>query len=298
VKEGTPLIVEIDYNVLKRELTIKDNSIGMSHDDLLEGLRIAHPTKDSKGRSKYGMGMKTAACWIGNNWKIETCEWSSGQEWTAAVDVTAVADRGAKVPITSKDVSRDDHYSHWFIIEVELTSHSLTRHVLPQIRAFQYGTPEPDCVTVLARETKLPAEQIKTFLSIVPRSVAVIANKRNRDWEIALESHQVQYLTVSAYRSSKGVEAIEIDGRLSVLKEHLGYGVFFATDRTLRFPKTVNLPDGEVMIDDVHGVSSMWFVSRDAQYAWITRRIGTPDLQNEATIQLTREHGGRISIRL
>lgn len=202
------------------------------------------------------------------------------------------------------DVSRPDlaliakDYSHWFIIEVELTSHSLSRHVLPQIRAFQYGTPEPDCITVLVRETGLLESQIQRFLNVVPRSVAVIANKRNREWEIAMDSHQVQYLVVSAYNSSKGAQAIEVDGRLFVLKEHLGYGVFFATDRSLRFPRTVSLPDGEIMIDDVAGVGALWFVSRDAQYAWITRRLGTPDLPNEASVQLIREHGGRISIRL
>jgi hypothetical protein len=71
-KEGTPLTVEIKYNVTQRELTIIDNSIGMTKDDLIAALKIANPTKDSKGRSKYGMGMKTAACWIGNKWKIET----------------------------------------------------------------------------------------------------------------------------------------------------------------------------------------------------------------------------------
>ena len=61
-QEGTPLIVQIDHNRMKRELTIEDNSIGMTKDDLIEALRIAQPTKDSRGRSKYGMGMKTAAC--------------------------------------------------------------------------------------------------------------------------------------------------------------------------------------------------------------------------------------------
>jgi hypothetical protein len=188
-------------------------------------------------------------------------------------------------------------YSHWFIIEVELTSHSLTRHVLPQVRAFQYGTPEPDCVNVLVRETGLPAAQVQTFLNVVPRSVAVIANRKNREWEIALESHQVQYLSVSAYKSKAGLQAIEIDGRLSVLKEHLGYGVFSATDRSLRFPRAVSLPDGEIMIDGPDGVGAIWTVSRDTQYAWITRNLGVPDLMHEVSVQLVREHGGRISIR-
>src|SRR5436309_3296266 len=70
-KEGRPLTVDIKYNVTKRELVVEDNSIGMSKDDLIAALKIANPTKDSKGRSKYGMGMKTAACWIGNMWMIE-----------------------------------------------------------------------------------------------------------------------------------------------------------------------------------------------------------------------------------
>ena len=53
-KEDTPLTVDIKYNVTKRELTVTDNSIGMSKDDLIAALKIANPTKDSRGRSKYG----------------------------------------------------------------------------------------------------------------------------------------------------------------------------------------------------------------------------------------------------
>src|ERR1700685_921247 len=118
-------------------------------------------------------------------------------------------------------ISRD--YSHWFVIEVELVSHSLNLHVLPQVRAFQYGRPEPDCVSILARELKLAEPNVETFLRAVPRSVAVAVNKRHRDWEIALGSLQVQMLVVSAYKSPSGVEAVEVDGRLDVLQEHLGF---------------------------------------------------------------------------
>lgn len=110
-QEGRPLVVEITYNRLTRELKVKDNSIGMTRDDLIEALKVAHPTKDSKGRSKYGMGMKTAACWIGKNWKIVTCELFSGEEWTATVDVDAVAYQGAKVPMIRQSVAKELHYT-------------------------------------------------------------------------------------------------------------------------------------------------------------------------------------------
>ena len=116
--EGQPLTVEIKYNVTQRELTIIDNSIGMSKDDLVAALKIATPTKDSKGRSKYGMGMKTAACWIGNKWKIETAELTGGEEWTAEIDVDKIAAGDARVPLTVKGVSKDAHYTRITITDL------------------------------------------------------------------------------------------------------------------------------------------------------------------------------------
>jgi hypothetical protein len=109
--EGQPLTVSIVHNRITKEITIEDNSIGMTKDDLIAALRIAHPTADSKGRSKYGMGMKTAACWIGRKWTVTTCEWDSGEEWTATVDVDAIANHGAKVPLMMRNVDKGLHYT-------------------------------------------------------------------------------------------------------------------------------------------------------------------------------------------
>lgn len=114
-EEGTPLVINITHNRLKKELSIRDNSIGMTKDDLIQALRVANPTKDSVGRSKYGMGMKTAACWIGREWKVVTCEWLSGEEWTADVDVLGIAFKGKKIPLTLRTVSGDEHYTELII---------------------------------------------------------------------------------------------------------------------------------------------------------------------------------------
>lgn len=110
--EGQPLTVSIVHDRPSQTITIKDNSIGMTRDDLVAALRIATPTPDSKGRSKYGMGMKTAACWIGSMWTVTTCEWDSGEEWTATVDVDAIANGDAKVPLTKRSVDKNEHYTH------------------------------------------------------------------------------------------------------------------------------------------------------------------------------------------
>lgn len=109
--EGQPLTVSIIHNRQTKEITIEDNSIGMTRDDLVDALRIANPTRDSKGRSKYGMGMKTAACWIGSKWTVTTCEWDSGEEWTAIVDVETIANGNAKVPLMRRLVAKELHYT-------------------------------------------------------------------------------------------------------------------------------------------------------------------------------------------
>jgi hypothetical protein len=108
--EGNPLTVDIIYNPGERSITITDNSIGMNYDRLVNGLKIAQPTEDSRGRSRYGMGMKTAACWIGKNWHVRTCEWQSGEEWRATVSVDDIA-AGQKIPLVQKEVDKDKHYT-------------------------------------------------------------------------------------------------------------------------------------------------------------------------------------------
>ncbi len=132
-EEGTPLVVDITYHKLDRRITITDNSIGMTRADLTEALRIAHPTADSKGRSKYGMGMKTAACWIGKRWKVITSEWGSDEEWTADIDVEAIAYRGAKVPLTVEAAGTDAHYT---TIEISELNRNIQKRTEENIRAY------------------------------------------------------------------------------------------------------------------------------------------------------------------
>jgi hypothetical protein len=109
--DGKTLKVEINYDRENKVITIEDNSIGMTRECLISALKIAQPTQDSKGRSKYGMGMKTAGCWIGSRWSVSTCKWAEGIEWTADIDVEAVANGTARIPLSSRKVSTNEHYT-------------------------------------------------------------------------------------------------------------------------------------------------------------------------------------------
>lgn len=188
--------------------------------------------------------------------------------------------------------------SHWFIVEVELLSHSLDRHVLPQVQAFRYGEPQKECASILSRELGVDIGVARTLVDRVPRAVVVVANGYNVEWERSLSAHQAQFLTVSRFVSPSGSEAFEINGALLATKESLGFGVYSAPDTMIRFTASVNLPDGPIQMETKSGGVSLWRVIRDERYAWIAKETGRPDIQNGAYVQLIRTMDGKITMRM
>lgn len=188
-------------------------------------------------------------------------------------------------------------YSHWFVIEVELITHSLDGHVMPQVRCFQYGTPKPECSIILARELGISHEHAKSIVEYVPRSVAVIANRHNETWEIKLQAHTIPLLTVALFRTPDGGEAIELNGRLDVLKENLGFGTYSSIDRSLLFSDIIRLPEGQVQITDPNGTVGLWNVLRQGSAIWVTKDEGTPDIGDQSFLQLIRSFDGELVLR-
>lgn len=203
-------------------------------------------------------------------------------------------DSGARRPDLAL-VARD--FSHWFIMEIELTSHSLENHVLPQIRAFVYGEPQQDCSSVLADRLSISKSRAETLVRLVPRSVAVVANRRDEMWFQALRGLNAQMVVVSVFKTGGGGGAVEIDGELRAVQRSLGFGIYSAVDRSVRFPASVRLPRGELEFVDERGTAATWLVSEGSGLLWATKRIGVPDLPDGAYAQVVGTFDGRILLR-
>ena len=97
-------------------LRVSDNAMGMSYDELTNALKVGFPPENTSGRSKYGMGMKTASCWIGNTWTVRTKRLGETTEHRVNVDVNKVASGDndlAYFAVTGRP--EDQHYT---VIEV------------------------------------------------------------------------------------------------------------------------------------------------------------------------------------
>lgn len=92
------LDVSIIYDRDNDLIRISDNSIGMSEAELRHALRVGARPANASGRSQFGMGLKTAACWLGNQWTVRTKKLGEETEYTVTVDVEKVASGDNDLP--------------------------------------------------------------------------------------------------------------------------------------------------------------------------------------------------------
>lgn len=89
IKNWNNLKIDICYKKDSKgnyELFIKDNAYGMNFEDFQRAIILDSKPKIAT-RSEFGQGLKTSACWFGNNWSVESVELGSGKKYFALIDV-------------------------------------------------------------------------------------------------------------------------------------------------------------------------------------------------------------------
>nr|WP_318659984.1 ATP-binding protein [uncultured Treponema sp.] len=86
-------------------IEIKDNAYGMNFKDFQRAI-ILDSKPEKSTRSEFGMGLKTAACWFGLNWSVETVELNSCKKYKTSVDVEKLS-RTKDEEITYEEIECD-----------------------------------------------------------------------------------------------------------------------------------------------------------------------------------------------
>lgn len=84
--DGLDVYITYERNSNGDKLVIRDNAFGMDFHDFQRAIMLDSPPKKPT-RSEFGMGLKTAACWFGLMWSVESTELGSGIKFKATVDV-------------------------------------------------------------------------------------------------------------------------------------------------------------------------------------------------------------------
>jgi hypothetical protein len=121
----------------------------------------------------------------------------------------------------------DRDYRFWWVIEVELTSHSLYSHVLPQVSTFldgYYGTQHARAL--LKTQHELEEIRLHDMLRGEQPRVVVIADRFLDDWRSELRHVGAYYAVLNVFRSPENADIIYFDGILpAIAAQHISRAV-------------------------------------------------------------------------
>lgn len=83
----------VEILIENNSISIRDNSIGMDESDLQKALTLGIPPTNIKGRSKYGLGLKTSAFWFGDSWTIKTKKLNEDFEYSVTLNLEDIINR-------------------------------------------------------------------------------------------------------------------------------------------------------------------------------------------------------------
>jgi hypothetical protein len=133
-REEGGLRVDVAYDKNQGLIRISDNAMGMDRSELDRAMMVGARPANTSGRSKYGLGMKTAACWLGNNWSVRTKRLGGTEELEVVVDVEKVASGEQRLPTRVSDGQDPDQ--HYTVIEIRDLNRALHGRTLGKIKEF------------------------------------------------------------------------------------------------------------------------------------------------------------------
>jgi len=158
-----PLEVVIEYDSVDETFSIRDNAMGMSFEELGYALHLSKPPDNTSGRSQFGMGMKTAASWLGNRWQIVTKKLGEDHEFTVTIDVDSIAsgDNNLEYTIRTEGVALTSHYTEISVFDHNRRFHGRTLGKIAQyLRSMYRQDFRNGIMTLLWRGEEMDWEEI------------------------------------------------------------------------------------------------------------------------------------------
>lgn len=95
-----------------KKLIIRDNAAGIDKDKYKVAFQPAKTPEDNTGLNEFGMGLKTAACWLGSSWEVVTKAVGENVERLLEFDLNSViSDELDDLPVKTQHKAINEHYT-------------------------------------------------------------------------------------------------------------------------------------------------------------------------------------------
>lgn len=102
----------VDHKTYAKSIIIRDNAAGMALPKYEKAFETGRRPAFNEGLNEYGMGMKTAACWLSKQWTIISKSFSEDVERTLSFDVDdIVSNRRTSLEFIEKNIPGNQSYT-------------------------------------------------------------------------------------------------------------------------------------------------------------------------------------------
>ena len=132
--ENAKLVVSIDFDPSgDGKITISDNAAGIAESDLGRAFKLATPPPDLGSISRFGVGMKAAACWFARDWSVRTAPIGESNSILVNWDNAHIVNNevNSLIPVVSKKPI-DSHYT---ILELNNLLHKPVGRTITKIKS-------------------------------------------------------------------------------------------------------------------------------------------------------------------
>ncbi len=195
----------------------------------------------------------------------------------------------------------DKNYRGWYLCEVELGSHDLFAHVVPQVSVFcnaRVGVSE--ATYIAGKESVLDESQLGAMMRGVPPGVLVLVNTFDPLWRRALSQWGALVGFIELYRDSAQRLILRINGDdLSIPKELVS-----ECTRDELLPNALRVaspapidqlasPDLELWYE---GGRTVWRVLRSGGSCWLLPKERCPLGHKDQRFKITRDANGQMKL--
>lgn len=107
----------------------------------------------------------------------------------------------------------DKQYRIWWVVEVELSHHSLDGHIIPQIEVFTYGDyGSAHAEALIAKGPELEPEKVIDMVRGSDPKVLVVVNETCPDWVRPLQMFGAELAVVEVFRSDTRPPMFRVNG--------------------------------------------------------------------------------------
>ena len=197
----------------------------------------------------------------------------------------------------------DVEYRQWWVVEVEMTRHSLKGHVIPQVSTFASATyGQREASYLHNKDRSLEVDRLDDMMKGIQPQVLVIVNGPKPEWVQPLRQFNAKLVVVQVFRSERNKLLLLFDGEVPTVfvanvLSRCFLDPYLPGFLAIESPSSLGLGRNERVRLYTEGKVTEWERVDSGDKVWLCPVKGPNPLNPDHSYEIARSESGSLNIR-